>query len=74
MTSHIYAEVKRRATELGARFAKFVRRVSKRELDAAVPHGDIDSICGMVTGTPFDMAREGKQLIAEATSADALAF
>ena len=48
------------------RFAAFAWRLFKRELDAPAPQGDIDSICGMVAGTPFDMARDGKQVVAEA--------
>ena len=74
MTDHIYAKVKRRSTELGASFAKFARCLVKRELEAPTSQGDVDSVCGMVTGTPIDIARDGKQLIAEATSADALAI
>lgn len=31
-----------------------------------VPQGDIDSICGMVTGTPLDMARDGERIVGEA--------
>lgn len=58
---------------MDGRIANFVRLLFKRELDAPVPQDDIESICGMVTGTPFDIARDGKQLIAEATSADPLA-
>lgn len=48
------------------KFAAFARRLFNRELDAPPPKGDIDSICGMVHGTPLDMARDGKQVIAEA--------
>ncbi len=33
-----------------------------------MPQGGIDSICGMVEGTPFDMARNGRQIVEEATS------
>lgn len=59
---------------MDGRIANFVRLLFKRELDAPVPQDDIESICGMVTGTSADMARDGKQPIAEATSADALAI
>ena len=31
------------------------------------PTGEIDLIRGIVSGTPFDMARAGERLIAEAT-------
>ena len=31
----------------------------------AAPPGDIDSICGMVTGTPFDMALDGERIVGE---------
>lgn len=33
---------------------------------ASDPQGDVDSICGMVTGTPFDMARDGERIVGEA--------
>ena len=48
------------------RFATFARRLFKRELDPPALQGDIESVCGMVAGTPIDMARDGKQIIAEA--------
>ena len=59
MTDHIYARMKRRATKLGTSFAKFARCLVKSELDAPASQGDIDSVCGMVTGTPIDIARDG---------------
>ncbi len=31
--------------------------------------GPIDLICGMVTGTPFDMARDGERILGEAADA-----
>lgn len=33
-----------------------------------MPQSDIDCICGMVEGPPFDMARDGRRIIEEATS------
>ena len=65
MTNHIYAMVKLHAAELGTCLAEFARRLFKGELDAPVPQGGIDSICGMVTGTPFDIARDGMPVIGE---------
>ena len=65
MANHIYAIVKLRATELGTYLAELAQRLFKRELDAPAPKGDIDSVCGMVTGTPFDIARDGMPVIGE---------
>ena len=65
---HMHAEAKRRAADLGISFAEFARRLIERELAAAMPQGDIDSICGMVEGTPFDMACTGRQVVEEATN------
>ena len=48
---------------MDGRIANFVRLLFKRELDAPAPQGDIESICGMVTGTPFDIARDGMPVI-----------
>ena len=58
--------IKQRAAELGISFAEFARRLFEKELAIAAPHSDIDSICGMVEGTPFDMARDGRRIIEEA--------
>ena len=33
------------------------------------PIGPIDPICGMVTGTPFDMACDGERILGEAADA-----
>ena len=63
---HVHARAKQRAAELGISFAEFVRRLLDKELDAPAPQASIDSICGMVAGAPFDMARDGKRIIAEA--------
>lgn len=68
LPDHIHAMAKRRAAELGISFAEFARRLFEKELAKAAPHGDIDSICGMVEGTPFDMARDGRRIIDEAGS------
>ena len=63
MSSHMSAKAKRWATELGTRVADFARRPFKRELDASAPQGDFESVCGMVSGTPFDIARDGLPMI-----------
>ena len=68
LPDHMHAIAKQRAAELGISFAEFARRLFEKELATAMPQGDIDSICGMVEGTPFDMARDGRQIIEEATS------
>ena len=31
------------------------------------PQGDIDAVCGMVTGAPFDMTLDGERIVGEAT-------
>lgn len=67
LPDHTHAMAKRRAAELGISFAEFARRLFERELATVMPQGDIDSICGMVEGTPFDMARDGRRIIEEAT-------
>ena len=69
LPSHMHAKAKQRAAELGISFAEFTRRLFEKELDTPMPQGDIDSICGMVKGAPFDMARDGRQIIAQATAA-----
>ena len=67
MPDHLHAQAKQRAAELGISFAEFARRLFERELSTPALQGNIESVCGMVTGTPFDMARDGDQIIAEAT-------
>ena len=67
LPDHMHADAKQRAAALGISFAEFARRLFEKELATAVPQGDIDSICGMVEGTPFDMARDGRRMIEEAT-------
>lgn len=69
LPDHLHAEAKRRAAEQGISFAEFVRRLFHRELGAAEPHGDLDAICAMVHGVPFDMSADGKALVAEAAAA-----
>ena len=66
LPDHMHAQAKRRAAELGISFAEFARRLFEKELATAAPQGDIDSICGMVTGAPFDMAQHGDRIIGEA--------
>ena len=41
----------------------------EKEFGLLVPLGDVDSICGMVTGMPFDMARDGERILGEAADA-----
>ena len=69
LPDHMHARAKQRAAELGISFAELARRLFEKELAIAMPQSDIDSICGMVNGEPFDMARDGKRIIQEATSA-----
>lgn len=68
LPDHMHAIAKQRAAELGISLAEFARRLFEKELATAAPRGDIDSICGMVEGTPFDMARDGRRIIEEATT------
>ena len=65
----MHAWAKQRAADLGISFAEFVRRLLDKELNAPTPQAGVDSICGMVAGPPFDMARDGKRVIAEARHA-----
>ena len=66
MPDHLHAQAKQRAAELGISLAEFTRRLLERELGSSAPQGDIDSICGIVTGTPFDMALDREQIVGEA--------
>ena len=66
LPDQVHARAKLRAAELGISLAEFIRRLLARELDTPTPQGGIDSICGMVSGTPFDMARDGDRLLGEA--------
>ena len=68
LPDHMHARAKQRAAELGISFAEFTRRLFQKELGTILPQGDLDSIRGMVCGTPFDMERDGRGTIEEATS------
>ena len=68
LPDHLHAVAKHRAAELGISFAEFARCLFEKELSTAAPQGDIDSICGMVEGPPFDMAGDGRSIIGEATA------
>ena len=69
LPDHLHARAKQRAEELGISFAEFARRLFAKELDTPMPRGDIDPICGMVAGAPFDMTRDGREIIEQATGA-----
>ena len=69
LPDHVHARAKQRAADLGISLAEFVRRLLDKELDTPTPQADIDSICAMVAGPRFDMARDGKEIIAEARHA-----
>ena len=66
----MHAQAKRRAAELGISFAEFTRRIFEKELDASAPQGDLETICGMVQGSPFDMARDGHSIVGAAVTAE----
>ena len=66
MPDYLHAQAKQRAAALGISFAEFTRRLFEKELSIPAPQGDIDSICGIVTGTPFDMAVDRERIIGEA--------
>ncbi len=68
LPDHIHTVAKQRAAELGISFAEFARRLFEKELTTAAPQGDIETICGMVEGSPFDMASDGRSIIEEATA------
>ena len=70
LPDQMHARAKRRAAELGISFAEFTRRLFEKELVAPEPQGDLESICGMVQGTPFDMARDGHSIIGTAVAAE----
>ncbi len=69
LPDHLHALAKQRAADLGISFAEFARRLFDKELSPPATRGDIDSISGMVTGEPFDMARDGELIIGEAIDA-----
>lgn len=67
LPDRMHALAKQRAAELGISFAEFARRLFEKELSLPEPQGDIDSVCGMVTGAPFDMTLDGERIVGEAT-------
>ena len=74
LPDHMHAQAEQRAAEFGISLAEFALRLFERELGASGPLDDtvsrpldgIEAVCGMVTGTPFDMASDGDLVIAEA--------
>ncbi|MDE0160987.1 MAG: hypothetical protein OXL98_04560 [Acidimicrobiaceae bacterium] len=68
LPDQMHARAKQRAAELGISFAELARRLFEKELAEAPVQGDVDSIRGIVQGAPFDMARDGKGIVLEATS------
>jgi len=68
LPDHIHTVAMRRAAELGISFTEFAQHLFEKELATVMPSSDIDSICGMVEGTPFDMARDGRRIVEEATN------
>ncbi len=66
LSEELHALAKQRAADLGISFSELARRLFEKELSVPTPLGDIDAICGMVTGTPFDMAVDGQQTVGEA--------
>ena len=69
LPDHMHARAKQRAADLGISLAEFARRIFEKELGMPAPQGDIDSICGMVTGEPFDMALDRERILGEAADA-----
>ena len=65
LPDHVYALAERRAAEQGISFAEFTRRLFDKELGSAVPRDDLDAICAMVHGEPFDIAADGKAVVDE---------
>ncbi|WP_420621515.1 hypothetical protein [Candidatus Poriferisodalis sp.] len=70
LPAQMHTQAKRRAAELGISFAEFTRRIFEKELDASAPQGDLETICGMVQGSPFDMARDGHSIVGAAVTAE----
>ncbi len=66
LPDQMHARAKQRASELGISFAEFTRRLFEKELDPPAHQGDLESIRGMVSGTPFDMASDGREIIESA--------
>ena len=69
LPDHVHALAKQRAAEQGISFAEFARRLFDRELGSVAPQGDLDAICAMVNGEAFDMAADGKAIVAAAAAA-----
>ena len=69
LPDHLHAQAKQRAAQQGISFAEFARQLFDRELSTAEPQGDLDAICAIVHGEPFDMAADGKAIVAEAIAA-----
>ncbi len=63
LPDHLHAEAKQRAAEQGISFAEFARRLFDKELSTAETQGDIEAICAMVRGEPFDMSYERKTIL-----------
>lgn len=70
LPDQMHAQAKQRAAELGISFAEFARRLFEKEFDTSAPRGDLESICGMVQGAPFDMARDGRSIVEAAVTAE----
>ncbi len=66
LPEELHALAKQRAADLRISFSELARRLFEKELSLPNSPGDIDSVCGMVTGTPFDMAVDGQQILGEA--------
>ena len=70
LPDQMHTQAKQRGAELGISFAEFARRLFEKELDTSAPQGDLESICGMVQGAPFDMARDGRSIVEAAVTAE----
>ena len=68
LPDHMHARAKQRAAELGISFAEFARRLFEKELAEPPTQGDVESIRGIVQGAPFDMSRDGRRIVSEATA------
>ena len=69
LPDHLHAKARQRAADQGISFAEFARRLFDREFGAAEPQGDLEAICAMVHGEPFDMAAGAKAIVSEAAAA-----
>ncbi len=68
LPDQMHARAKQHAADLGISLAELTRRLLERELAVAAPAGNLESIRGMVSGEPFDMAVEGRRIIGEAVA------